>query len=427
MPRHPRTAFIHIGMPKTGTTAIQAACDEARETLAKQGLHYLSGDRNHSEWLSLAFWNEGDALRLAGYRWQDGPDASAHRKSLRDRFEEEISGTGHDLILSAEGLSMFRLDEVTALRDALAPFFECFRVIAYLREPLSWATSAAQQATKWSGEQLGDLFDQPRLPEFETRFRPWLRVFGGDLVFRAFGPRDVVEDFSEAIGLAEPLTSRTRMNEAVSHRSAAVLSHANGVAPPFIEARHNPFRSFDFTRDARLPGRRFTLPRETVETWLGALAAERDWANAAFGKEMFRVPEVPGLSREDWMGGEQDALQSFAEMILEQSRRAQNERALRMFILAQSHRNDAPRARDLLDQAWLLTTDRWSLDQIAQEALEQDRGDREKFFAKGRLMRRIEAPVPEDKLLVIGNPFDRPWSGQGRSAVVQQTLQRVSA
>ena len=34
---------------------------------------------------------------------------------------------------------------------------------------------------------------------------------------------------------------------------------------------------------------------------------------------------------------------------------------------------------------------------------------RAKFFAKTRLMRRIEAPEPGDSPLTIGNPFDRPW------------------
>ncbi len=409
MPPDPRTAFIHIGMPKTGTTAIQAACDAGRDVLARQGYHYLSGDRNHGEWLSLVFWEEADALRLAGYRWRDGADARAYRAARRAALEQEIGETAQDLILSAEELSMFRRNEVAALRDTLALQFDRFRIVAYLREPLGWATSAAQQATKWSGDRIDDLFDRPRLPEFEARFTPWLDIFDGDVTFRAFGDRDIVEDFSEAIGLAEPLETHERLNEAVSHRSVVLLSHANVVAAPFVDARHNPFRSFDFTRDARLPGRRFSLPRDTVEAWHGALADERDWANAALGRAAFHDPGLPENSREAWMGGEREALERFAETFLETSRRAQNERAMRMLLLARTHRENGRRARDLLDQAWLLTTDRWTMDQIAQEALKQDRSDREKFFAKGRLMRRIEAPEAGDAPLVIGNPFDRPW------------------
>ncbi len=415
-----RTAYIHIGMPKTGTTAIQAACDGARDALGAQGFHYLSGDRNHSEWLSLLFWDTADARLLAGYRWQDGSAADAYREELQQRFEQEVDATDRDLILSAEGLSMFWQDEVEALRNALATHVDGFRIIAYLREPVSWATSAAQQAMKWSGEKIDDLFDHPRLPDYEARFRPWLNVFGDAVSFHAFGDKNIVQDFAEVLGLPAPLPHGERLNEAVSHRSAILLSHANKVTPPFVDARHNPFRSFDFTRDVRLPGRRFTLPRETVETWQGALAGERDWANAALGRAAFHDPGLPGIGREDWMGDERETLETFAAMFLEKSRRAQNERALRMFTLAQSHREDTARARDLLDQAWLLTTDRWSMDRIAREAKTQDRDDCEKFFAKGRLMRRIEAPQETDPPLVIGNPFDRPWRSHGPPAETVQ-------
>ena len=80
-----------------------------------------------------------------------------------------------------------------------------------------------------------------------------------------------------------------------------------------------------------------------------------------------------------------------------------------MLILAQKHREDRSRAPQLLEHAWKLTTDRRTMGQIAEEALQQSISEREKVFAKLRLMRRIEAPEAGDPPLVIGNPFDRPW------------------
>ena len=59
----PRTAFVHIGVPKTGSTAIQAAFSEARADLRAAGYHYPSGAPNHGERLALAFWDRADALR----------------------------------------------------------------------------------------------------------------------------------------------------------------------------------------------------------------------------------------------------------------------------------------------------------------------------------------------------------------------------
>lgn len=407
----PRTAHLHIGVPKTGTTAIQASCESARDLLRSQGFHYLSGDPNHGERLALAFWDKVDALRLAGLRWKDGAAAVAHRAAVQAALAREIDTAQGDLILSSEHLSEFRPSEVQRMLLFLGKRFERVRVIGYIRDPLDWATSAAQQATQWSGDTLDALFDRPRLPDYAGRFGPWIAALGrSDVELRAFGSNDIVADFSAALGLATPLTQGALLNESVSHRSAILLSHMNTCAPPFIEARHNPFRSFDLVRDARLPGRRFALPRETVETWADALAAERDWAHQALGRAVFPANRMPEGSRATWFEGERDALEAFAETYLGKARLAQNERAARLYLQAGTHTGTPETALKLLDHAWLLTTDRWTLDRIAQLARKHDGWDREKFLAKGRLMRRIEAPEPDDPPLVIGNPFDRPWT-----------------
>ena len=407
----PRTAFIHIGLPKTGTTAVQAAFLNARVALRAEGFHYLSGDRNHGERLCLAFWDKPDALRLAGLRWKDGEAAEAHRTDVQSALANEIDQAEHaNLILSAEDLSTFRVSEVKRLGRFLERRFDRVHVVTYLRDPLEWITSAAQQAVKWSGDLLEDLFDRPRLPEFAERIEPWQRMFGKDAVLlRVYGEREVVRDISEIVGLSAPLPPGPRLNEALSHRSVIALSHVNSVRPPFVDARHNPFRSFSLVRDCRLPGDRFTLPRETVEAYAVLLEEERAWAHQNLGRAVFAPPVLSDIGRDRWFADEREEMETFTTQFMETSRAAQNERAMRMYLTACEQRDDPTRAAALLEQAWLLTTDRWTLDRIAREAVKQDRGDREKFFAKGRLMRRIEAPETGDQPLVIGNPFDRPW------------------
>ncbi|MEM7718611.1 MAG: hypothetical protein AAF222_05360 [Pseudomonadota bacterium] len=405
-----RTAFVHIGMPKTGTTAIQAACARARQALSDHGYHYLSGDRNHGERLSLAFWDKPDALHLAGLRWHDGDAAHQHRADIQAALAYEVDTTTHHVIFSAEDLSDFRPSEVERLHLFLGKRFDRIRIIGSLREPLSWATSAAQQATKWSGDLLDDLFDAPRMPEFERRFAPWIATFGANCIsLCAYGEEDSVDAFSAALGLKAALPPAPRLNEGVSDQTAILYAHANRLAPPFVDTRHNPFRSFDLTRVARLPGRAFTLPRETVEAAQDTLRAEREWANAALGKIAFRAPALPGLARDMWFGDDRAALENLAAELTEKTRQAQNERALKMAVKAQRNRSKPEVAGALLDQAWLLATDRWTMDLVATEAVQQDVGDRQKYFAKGRLMRRIEAPAPGDPALLFGNPFDRPW------------------
>ena len=173
MPLEPRTVFLHIGAPKTGTTAIQSAFSNGREALERAGFHYLSGDRNHSERLALAFWREDDAQKLNRLRHAEG--ARFSQFALRDALDDEIARSApRDMIVSAEGLLDFTPEEVENLVTFLQSRFDRLRVIAYARHPVDWMQSAGQQGVKWSGDTLDDLFRSPRLPAYSRRFAPLL-------------------------------------------------------------------------------------------------------------------------------------------------------------------------------------------------------------------------------------------------------------
>ena len=417
MARAPRTAFVHIGAPKTGSTAIQVAFSAGAQSLSAAGYHYLEGDRNHIEALALCFWAEEDARNLAKLRWIDEEAVFARRReTLRDWLSEQIARSApRHLVLSAENLCEFHDEEVASFLSFLREKFDRVRVIAYVREPLSWMTSAAQQATKWSGDTLDELFSSPRLPDFRNRFAPFIReVRPVDFDLRVYSSApdfDVVTDFSAAIGLDPDVAAglgTSRQNPALSHRSAMVLSAVNAHMPPFVDYRHNPCRAFDVVADCRLPGRAFSLPTETALAAAPILDAERDWLNHALGRPVFSQQQVPEIPLDAWFGGEREEIGEFAVRFAELARAAQNERAFRSLLHAKARRREHPeRARKLLREAWLLSTDRWTMHLIATEAVETEDPERHRFFAKQRLMRRIEDPQTQDPPLQIGNPFDR--------------------
>lgn len=418
MRQGPRTAYVHIGAPKTGSTAIQAAFSAARGQLDQLGYHYLEGDRNHSERLALCFWAEPDARKLAQLRWiDDAQEFARHRDSLRAALAEEITRSApRDLIVSAEELGEFRPAEAAAFFAFLRQSFDRIQVIAYAREPQSWMTSAAQQGTKWSGDRLDDVFKAPRLPGYRRRFQPFMELAGpGHFDLRPFYPGvrefDVVADFARAAGITDaiaPAPGESRMNPAVSHRTAIVFSAVNAAMPPFLEYRHNPFRSYNIARDGRLPGRKFTLPAETVLDSAAVLDSERAWLHGVMGREVFARPEVPELPLARWYGGERAELEHFAAVFAQHCGKAQNEEALKAYLKAQKYRSaETELACQLLRNAWMLATDQWTLHLIATEAAETGHPERHRFFAKQRLMRRIAEPQPDDPPLAAGNPFHR--------------------
>ncbi|MGB3277878.1 MAG: hypothetical protein WBA92_01660 [Pseudorhodobacter sp.] len=413
-----RTAYIHIGAPKTGSTAIQASFSTAKDQLDQVGYHYLEGDRNHSEMLCLIFWSLPDAKKLGNLRWYDDEaEFLRHREELRNDLSEEIDRTApFDLIISAEELSGFREHEVQDFVAFLQARFDRLRVIAYAREPQSWMTSASQQNIKFSGDTLDAIFQRPRLPNYQRRFKSFIHAVGREnFDLRIFDVANeqfnVVSDFAKAIGIDdkfESLLDAGRENLSISHHSAILLSVANAEMPPFIGYRYNPFRASGFVDECRIPGPKFTLPRETVLAVSDTLQEERDWLNEMFSKSAFVKPALPETSLDTWYGSEKENLERFAIIFLNNCRRAQNERALAAFLRSMKSRNTDPElARKELASAWSLSTDRWSMHIIATEAVEVSHPDRKRIFAKQRIMNRFEAPKANDPPLAIGNPFDR--------------------
>ena len=413
----PRTAFVHIGTPKTGTTALQSRLFASRDQLAAMGYHYLSNSANHSESISMAFWCEKDAAKLGKYRWIDTPEAfTAHRAKLRCDLEEQIARSApRYLIISAEGLCEFHETEVQDFISFLQAHFENVRIIAYAREPQSWMTSACQQATKWLGATLDDLFQSPRTPDHAQWFQPFIDAVGREnFDLRQYGnssePFDVIRDFCNALGIKHlpSIDAPGGTNTSVSRQTAIMLSAINAQTPPFVDHRHNPFRAFNVVADARIPGEKFSLPSEVIALASETLESERDWLNKAFGRMAFTPPKSQHLPIKAWYSQNRQTLEGFGTMLCDRCSAAQNEKALKSYLKAQQYRlKNGVLAKELLSNAWMLATDRWTLHRIATEAVETDHPDKHTIFVKQRVMRRIEDPQPGDAPLVIGNPFQR--------------------
>ncbi len=58
--------FLHVGMPKTGTTFLQATFQASQRQLLSQGLEFLPATRREASWLSLTVLDQLDAERDPG-------------------------------------------------------------------------------------------------------------------------------------------------------------------------------------------------------------------------------------------------------------------------------------------------------------------------------------------------------------------------
>jgi hypothetical protein len=150
----------------------------------------------------------------------------ARGRALRARLLGQLSADRRDMVLSAEEMSnSFDATGISALREFLSPHFDAFRVLAYVREPVSMMRSAYQEMLKAGYHP----FDPAKLyPGYRWRLEPWEAAFGPDRVsYVLYSPRtlaggDAVSDFASRIGVAVPLHQAPRANQGLSAEAVAM-------------------------------------------------------------------------------------------------------------------------------------------------------------------------------------------------------------
>lgn len=153
-----KTLYLHIGLPKTGTTAIQQFCYKNANTLSERGLTYVEYGRdilpiNHKYlWLSFLDYLGGQPNAKTASQKIDVAPLDTALSGLRD---EIMSSSSHQFLVSFEGFSAITLypdkaeAALTRLRDTLADICEVV-IICYFRDPWKTLLSNYNQRCKGS-------------------------------------------------------------------------------------------------------------------------------------------------------------------------------------------------------------------------------------------------------------------------------------
>ena len=240
----PRTAVIHIGTRKTGTTSIQETLASAGNQLGEVGYPLVGRDRDQNRMISLYV-----SPREMPLAWQ-GLDPVMNRKFRKVFFRHLASK--NDLILSAESMaSWFPTESILQLRaDLESAGFDRFCVVLFVRDPADYFLSFTQQVIKstFVSAPYGEHWATFKYP-FRSIAERWESVFPGSLVLRKYPGEqngDVVRDFSML------LKKYLRLDvSAASVRSNASLS-AEGmkILQDYRLLYHDPSRPGWLTRDA---------------------------------------------------------------------------------------------------------------------------------------------------------------------------------
>ena len=188
-----RTLYIHVGLPKTGSSSIQRFLVDNRAALLAAGLGL-------GPFMTMA---SGKSLPLR--------QAIAGR-GLPQVMAELAASPGQNLVVSDEHLSSILVDEAeaTAVRDAALPHFRPV-VVVFLRRQDYWHESLYTQNVKTTYAGTMQAYTESVLADYAADFdfdgciARLERLFGAEnlrvLLFRDDGPNDAVADFLAALDL----------------------------------------------------------------------------------------------------------------------------------------------------------------------------------------------------------------------------------
>lgn len=191
--------ILHIGMGKTGSSAIQAALLASADCLATQGAEYLG------------MWFDMVDPHFRGVENQNKFFNLSHDEMVRsadvliEMFRARSESGVETFILSNEALSG-QAGKIKPLLDRLREAGITIRVVGYARHPAAWLPSAYVQ---WGiRDKVGSGPVQPyavkarELVHWYSGLLHWHRQMPDILEVRSYDQTtDIVGDFMEAVGL----------------------------------------------------------------------------------------------------------------------------------------------------------------------------------------------------------------------------------
>lgn len=275
--------IIHIGVHKTGSSSIQKTLDGFDDGKTR---YARLGDLNHSIPLYSIFSSNRFERRHFLRQGLSEKEMAETVAAFDTRLSRELTQDRETLILSAEDLSILKNEnDVRSLKQRLSPHTDRIEVLAYMRDPVGFASSSFQQKVRVGYSQLA-------IPHvtYKDRFQPYLSVFGLDaLQFVKFDPaqfpdNSVTQDFLARIGIAREAVAEQQANASMSAAATRLLFLFNREGPL---AQGNPMvfeARKQFTIDIRraTPGEGFKIPVELITSEPG-FTEDQIWLEQATG------------------------------------------------------------------------------------------------------------------------------------------------
>jgi len=255
---------LHIGMHKTGTTSIQRTLNNFDDGSVRMARLF---DENHSIPIYSLFAKEKYDYPIHQNHGRTPAQIDELNEQTRQDLEAELSLDRKVVFISGEDIVMLDDEEVDSLVTFLKKHTNKVTVLAYIREPAGFATSALQQYVVGGWHQM---MIPP--PNYEIRFDSFVKCDKIDkfefIEFKRSGlvQESVVHDFSARVGIDVANVVEQRVNESLSFECVQLIYHFNkhGMPARGSSLLTNSRMELISNMQQRISGSKFKLRKDWV-------------------------------------------------------------------------------------------------------------------------------------------------------------------
>ncbi len=307
---------FHIGIHKTGTTAIQHFCSANREKLTSLGVCYPA--------IHLKYQAHHNVPWALGVRHPDAANAVSAQELAAAMLRESSQAHCHTLIVSSEEFRNLESEAIRALKQLFAG--HDVSIVVYLRRQDDFLISKyGQHVRMYTIRYSGTIYDFYFRHNFVARYNyqdlinRWANVFGTDNMIvqvyerQRFPDGDVIRDFFRLLKIEMPQdvdAVAKSINRTLQPMGLEILRRAN--QRPLESSKHAKLLQMLDQSDFSAYGRYELLTDRNRHDLLGlfrnsnALVA-RKWLGQGDGA-LFADPELSNLPQAQISSGIDDRL-----------------------------------------------------------------------------------------------------------------------
>ena len=300
----PKQIILLAGLHKTATTSIQQTCAANAKLLDEAGYVYpvseLNGrwESNHTRIFNGLFRREPHKSGLQAQFIVNTERPPGALEAFRAHFEQAI-GDASRVIIAAEGVSLFDVDELRDMQQWFEQRDWQVRLVCHVRHLGAWTSSIVGQrvagalrlpiATVVEEFRLHGSVVQRRIENLRTVF-PDAEFFSHERAVE--DPQGPVGFFLRNIGFTPPPDMRfARANEGRSDCATRVLSIVNEKFGGFdASGQANPdvFEGPALQKLlTQVGGQKFKLRHDEAQPLGSVLQAENDWLRQTLGQDFY--------------------------------------------------------------------------------------------------------------------------------------------